>query len=46
MLHYRRAELCLRRGEIVEAKLHLRLALAADPQSAFLRKALDELDRP
>lgn len=45
MLHYRRAELCLRRGELIEAKLHLRLALASDPQSAFLRKALDDLER-
>lgn len=45
MLHYRRAELCLRRGELVEARLHLKLALVTDPQSAFLRKALEELDR-
>jgi DnaJ domain len=45
MLHYRRAELCLRRGELVEARLHLKLALATDPQSAFLRKALEELER-
>lgn len=45
MLHYRRAELCLRRGELVEARLHLKLALASDPSSAFLRRALEELDR-
>jgi DnaJ domain len=45
MLHYRRAELCLRRGELVEARLHLKLALATEPRSAFLRKALEELDR-
>lgn len=45
MLHYRRAELCLRRGELVEARLHLKLALATDPDSAFLRRALEELDR-
>lgn len=45
MMHYRRAELCLRRGEIVEAKLHLKLAMVADPQSTFLRKALEDLDR-
>ena len=45
MMHYRRAELCLRRGEIVEAKLHLQLAMVADQQSTFLRKALDDLDR-
>lgn len=44
-MHYRRAELCLRRGELVEARLHLRLALASDPQSTFLRKALEEIDR-
>ncbi len=45
MLHSRRAELCQRRGEVVEARLHLKLALAAEPQSAFLRRALEELDR-
>ncbi len=44
-MHYRRAELCLRRGELVEARLHLRLALATDPQSSFLRQALEEIDR-
>jgi hypothetical protein len=45
MMHYRRAELCLRRGEIIEAKLHLKLAMVADPQSTLLRKALEDLDR-
>ncbi len=45
MMHYRRAELCLRRGEIVEAKLHLKLAMVTDPQSTFLRKAFEDLER-
>jgi DnaJ-class molecular chaperone len=45
MLHYRRAERCLRRGELVEARLHLKLALATDPGSTLLRRTLEELGR-
>ena len=44
LLHYRKAELSLRRGELKEAVLHLKLAVASDPQSAFLRTALAEVE--
>jgi hypothetical protein len=43
LVQYRKAELCLRRGELTEAVLHLKLAIASDPQSAFLRTALAEV---
>ena len=43
LLHYRRAELSLRRGELKEAVLLLKLAIASDPHSAFLRSALAEV---
>jgi hypothetical protein len=44
LLHYRRAELCLRRGELTGAVLQLKMAIATDPQSQFLRCALAEVD--
>lgn len=44
LVHYRRAELSLRRGELREAVLQLKLAVASDPQSAFLRTALAEVE--
>jgi hypothetical protein len=44
LLHYRKAELSLRRGELKEAVLQLKLAVASDPQSAFLRTALAEVE--
>lgn len=40
LLHYRRAELSLRRGELTQAVLQLKMAIASDPQSALLRSAL------
>jgi hypothetical protein len=43
LIHYRKAELCLRRGELRAAVLHLKMAIASDPQSAFLRTALAEV---
>jgi DnaJ domain len=43
LVHYRRAELAMRRGAEAEAMLHLRLAVASDPQSSFLRKALADI---
>ncbi|MBK7533889.1 MAG: DnaJ domain-containing protein [Myxococcales bacterium] len=42
--HYRRAELAMLRGNSTEALLHLRMAIASDPQSSFLRAALAELE--
>lgn len=42
--HYRRAELAMIRGNSTEALLHLKMALAADPRSAFLRGVLVTLE--
>ena len=43
-LYYRKAELALKRGDLKGAVLQLKLAIAADPQSAFLRTALVEVE--
>jgi hypothetical protein len=44
LIYYRKAELCLRRGEITGAVLQLKMAIATDPQSQFLRSALAEVE--
>lgn len=44
LVHYRKAELALRRGELPAAILHLKMAIAADPGSTFLRTALGEVE--
>jgi curved DNA-binding protein CbpA len=44
LVHYRKAELNLRRGELKEAVLQLKLAVVSDPHSAFLRTALAEVE--
>jgi tetratricopeptide (TPR) repeat protein len=44
LLYYRKAELALRRGDLSGAVLQLRLAIASDPRSAFLRSALGEVE--
>ncbi len=44
LLYYRKAELCLRRGDLRDAVLQLKMAIASDPQSAFLRTALAEVE--
>jgi hypothetical protein len=44
LIHYRKAELCLRRGELSAAVLQLKMAIASDPQSIFLRSALLEVE--
>lgn len=44
LIHYRKAELCLRRGELTTALLQLKMAIACDPQSSFLRTALSEVE--
>lgn len=44
LVHYRKAEMALRRGDARTGVLHLKLAIAADPQSAFLRTALAEVE--
>ncbi len=43
LIYYRKAELCLRRGELTGAVLQLKMAIASDPQSALLRSALAEV---
>lgn len=44
LLYYRKAELSLRRGDLRGAVLQLKMAIATDPQSAFLRTALIEVE--
>ena len=44
LVHYRKAELSLRRGDLVQAVLQLKMAIASDPQSSFLRTALAEVE--
>jgi hypothetical protein len=43
LLYYRKAERCLQRGELTAAVLQLKMAIASDPQSQFLRTALAEV---
>ena len=43
LLYYRKAELALRRGDLTGALLQLKMAIASDPQSQFLRSALAEV---
>jgi hypothetical protein len=44
LLYYRKAELGLRRGDLTGAVLQLKMAIASDPQSQFLRSALAEVE--
>jgi hypothetical protein len=44
LLYYRKAEICLRRGDLKQAVLQLKMAIACDPQSAFLRTALAQVE--
>ena len=44
LLYYRKAELCLKRGDLKGAVLQLKLACATDPTSSFLRTALAEVE--
>ena len=44
LIYYRKAELALRRGDLKGAILQLKMAIAADPQSSFLRTALAEVE--
>ncbi len=44
LVHYRKAELALRRGDLKGALLQLKMAIASDPQSTFLRTALSEVE--
>lgn len=44
LVYYRKAELSLKRGDLKGALLQLKLAIASDPASAFLRTALAEVE--
>jgi hypothetical protein len=44
LLYYRKAETCLKRGDLKGAILQLKLACATDPTSVFLRTALAEVE--
>ncbi len=42
--YFRKAELALKRGDLKSAMLQVKLAIAADPASGFLRSALAEIE--
>ncbi len=44
LVYYRKAEIALRRGDLKGAILQIKMAIASDPASAFLRSALAEVD--
>jgi hypothetical protein len=44
LVYYRKAELQLRRGDLRGALLQLKMAIATDPQSQFLKRALAEVE--
>jgi len=44
LLYYRKAEIALRRGDFKGAILQIKMAIATDPASAFLRTALAEVE--
>ncbi len=44
LIYYRKAELALRRGDLKGGVLQLKMAIAADPGSQFLRQALGEIE--
>jgi hypothetical protein len=44
LVYYRKAEIALRRGDLRGASLNLKLAVAADPQSTYLRQALTKVE--
>ena len=43
LIYYRKAEMALRRGDLKGALLQMKMAIAGDPQSQFLRTALVEI---
>jgi hypothetical protein len=44
LVYYRKAELCLKRGDLRGAALQLKMAIGTDPASTFLRTALHEVE--
>lgn len=45
LIHYRKAEMALRRGDLRGGVMQLKMAIAADPGSTFLRTALGEMEK-
>ncbi len=45
LIHYRKAELALRRGDLRGGVMQMKMAIAADPGSTFLRTALGEMEK-
>lgn len=45
LIYYRKAELALRRGDVRGGVLQIKMAIAADPGSTFLRTALGEMEK-
>jgi hypothetical protein len=44
IIYFRKAESALKRGDLKGALLQIKLAIAADPHSEYLRNALAEID--
>jgi hypothetical protein len=44
IVYYRKAEIALRKGDLKGAILQIKMAIASDPSSAFLRTALAEVE--
>ncbi|MDB4962794.1 MAG: hypothetical protein JWP01_2793 [Myxococcales bacterium] len=44
LIYYRKAELALRRGDLKNALMQMKMAIAGDPQSQLLRNALLEIE--
>jgi hypothetical protein len=44
LVYYRKAELCLKRGDLRGAALQLKMAIGTDPASTFLRTALHQVE--
>ena len=45
LIYYRKAEAALRRGDLRNAVLQIKMAIAGDPGSTFLRSALAEVEK-
>ena len=44
LVYYRKAELALRRGDVKSALLQVKMAIASDPASTFLRTVMAEIE--
>ncbi len=45
LIYYRKAEAALRRGDLRNAVMQMKMAIAGDPGSTFLRTALGEMEK-